>query len=76
MNPTEIVAITVGAITIASAMIGGLVWLIRAQVAMQREFKPNGGSSTRDALNRIETDVREIRGKVDDHIDWHMDRAD
>lgn len=76
MNPTEIVGLTVGSITIASAIIAGLVWLIRAQLAMQKEFKPNGGSSTRDALNRIETDVREIRGKVDDHIEWHMDRAD
>jgi hypothetical protein len=41
---------------------------------MQREFRPNGGSSTRDSLNRIEKDVREIRGKVDDHIEWHMDQ--
>lgn len=74
MNPTELIAITVGVIAIASGILGGLVWLIRAQLAMQREFKPNGGSSTRDALNRIETDVRDIRMKVDDHIDWHMDQ--
>jgi len=40
---------------------------------MQREFKPNGGSSVRDTLNEIRTDVREVRGKVDDHIQWHME---
>lgn len=74
MNPAEIVAITVGSITIATAILGGIVWLIRATVSMQKEFKPNGGSSTRDALTRIEKDVRDIRSKVDDHIDWHMDR--
>lgn len=74
MQAAEIIAMVVGALTILSFVVGGLVWLIRAQVAMQREFKPNGGSSTRDALNRIEVDVREIRGKVDDHIDWHMDQ--
>jgi hypothetical protein len=74
MNPAEIIGIVVACIAILTAILGGMLWLIRAQVAMQREFKPNGGSSTRDALNRIETDVREIRGKVDDHIEWHMDQ--
>lgn len=74
MNPAEIIGLIVGALAICTTIISGLVWLIRSQLAMQREFKPNGGASTRDALNRIETDVREIRGKVDDHIDWHMDQ--
>lgn len=74
LDAAEAIAIAVGSVTLVSAVIGGLIWLIRAQVAMQREFKPNGGSSTRDSLNRIERDVREIRGKVDDHIEWHMDR--
>lgn len=72
MNVAEIVGIVVGLFAILSAMLGGLVWLIRAQQAMQREFKPNGGSSTRDSLNRIETDLRDIRGKLDNHIDWHL----
>lgn len=72
MNVAEIVGIVVGLFAILSAMLGGLVWLIRAQQAMQKEFKPNGGSSTRDSLNRIETDLRDIRGKLDNHIDWHL----
>lgn len=74
MNPAEIIAIVVGVFAILSAILGGLLWVIRAQISMNREFKPNGGSSTRDTLNEIRTDVREIRGKLDDHIDWHMDR--
>lgn len=74
MNPAEIIGLTVGVLAIFSAVLGGLVWLIRANMAMQREFKPNGGSSTRDSLNRIEQDLRHIQGKLDDHIDWHMDR--
>ena len=74
MNPAEIIGIVVACISILTAILGGMLWLIRAQISMQREFKPKGGSSTRDSLNRIETDVREIRGKLDDHIDWHMDR--
>ena len=72
MGVAEVVAIAVGLFAILSALLGGLAWLIRAQQAMQREFKPNGGSSTRDALNRIERDVRDIRVKVDDHIQWHL----
>lgn len=76
MNAPDALGMVVAGVAIVSALLAGIIWLIRAQVAMQREFKPNGGSSTRDSLNRIERDVREIRGKVDDHIEWHMDRAD
>ena len=60
-------------IVIGSALLAGLLWLIRAQVSLQREFKPNGGASTRDSLNRIEGDLRELRGKIDDHVQWHLD---
>jgi hypothetical protein len=74
VNPAEIVGLVVGALAIVTAIISGLVWLIRSQLAMQREFKPNGGASTRDALNRIEKDLRDIRGRVDDHVEWHMDQ--
>jgi hypothetical protein len=72
MNPAEIIAISVGSITLLAAILGGLLWLIRAQVALQREFKPNGGSSTRDALNRIESDMKDVRRKVDEHITYHL----
>jgi hypothetical protein len=60
-------------IVIASALLGGLLWLIRAQVALGKEFKPNGGTSTRDSLNRIEVDLRELRKRIDDHVEWHLD---
>jgi hypothetical protein len=56
---------------IATAILGGLLWLIRAQVSMLKEFKPNGGASARDQWNRTEADVREIRRRLDDHIDNH-----
>jgi hypothetical protein len=66
VNPAEIIGIAVGAIAIVTAIITGLGWLIRSQLAMQKQFQPNGGQSVRDSLNRIEA-------KVDNHIDWHMD---
>jgi hypothetical protein len=33
---------------------------------MYREMKPNGGSSLRDAVDRIEK-------KIDGHIQWHLE---
>jgi len=72
MTPTEIAGLIAIGISISAALLAGLLWVIRAVIAMQKEFKPNGGSSTRDTLNEIRTDVREIRSKVDDHIDWHL----
>ena len=74
MNPAEIIGIVVACISILTAILGGMLWLIRAQVAMQKQFQPNGGQSVRDSLNRIETDVRRVAEKVDDHIEWHMDQ--
>ena len=74
MNTGEIIALVSVATTIITAVIGVLLWVVKTQVtSMQREFKPNGGSSVRDTLNEIRTDVRELRGRVDDHIDWHME---
>ena len=59
-------------VAIVSAALGALTWLIRSQVSMQREFRPNGGSSTRDALDRIERKLDNVERKVDDHINWHL----
>ena len=70
MSPTDFVPF----IVIATALLAGLLWLIRAQVSLQREFKPNGGASTRDSLNRIEGDLRELRSKIDGHVQWHLDK--
>lgn len=47
---------------------------------IKKELHPNHGTSLRDAVNRIEKsqeelkqDAKEIRSKVDDHIQWHLD---
>jgi len=73
MSTSEIVALVSVATAVITAVIGGLLWIVKAQVtSMQREFKPNGGNSVRDTLNEIRADVREVRGKVDDHIEWHL----
>ncbi len=74
MSTGEIVSLVAVSLSLVTALLGGLLWVVKAQVqAMRKDLQPNGGSSTKDQLNRIESDVREVRHKVDDHITWHID---
>ena len=68
MSPSDFVPF----IVVTTAVLAGLLWIIKAQVFMMREFKPNGGGSTRDSLNRIEEDLRELRSRIDSHVEWHL----
>jgi hypothetical protein len=58
-------------IAVATPLMIGLVWLIKAVSGVQREFKPNGGSSARDLWQATQADVRDMRARLDDHIDNH-----
>lgn len=47
---------------------------------IKKELHPNGGTSMRDAINRLEDtqteiklDIKDVREKIDDHIQWHLD---
>jgi hypothetical protein len=54
-------------LSILGVVIAVLVFIIDARVnRMYREMKPNGGSSLRDAIDRIEQ-------KIDNHIHWHLE---
>jgi len=73
MTTGEIISLVAVSLSIVTAVLGGLMWVIKAQVtSMRKDMQPNGGSATKDQLNRIESDVREVRSKVDDHITWHL----
>ena len=61
-------------VAVAVAILGALSWLIKAQITMSKEFQRNGGSSTKDALFRIERDLVQIRERLDAHIDHHNGR--
>ncbi len=62
-------------LTIAGVILGVLLWVIDSRLnKVLAEFKPNGGSSVRDQLNRIEKKVDAVESKVDGHIDWHMNQ--
>lgn len=60
-------------------------WILGRLIAdiesIQKELRPNGGSSVRDAIDRIadkqaeiQMDVRDVRSRVDDHITWHLEQ--
>ena len=69
-SPSDLVPIVV----VITAMLGGVLWIIKAQLAMNKEFKPNGGHSMRDSIDRIENDARQLRDRLDRHIDDHNKR--
>ena len=74
MNATEILVLAGVAVATVTTLLGGLIWIVNKQVAtLLAEHKPNGGSSMKDQLNRIESDVNRFSKKLDDHITWHLD---
>jgi len=74
MNATEILVLAGVAVAIVTTLLGGLIWVVNKQVStLLAEHKPNGGSSMKDQLNRIESDVNKFSKKLDDHITWHLD---
>ena len=71
MNPEQILTY----LTIAGVIIGALFFLIDSRInKVLAEFKPNGGASVRDQLDRIEKKVDDLEDKVEGHIDWHMNQ--
>jgi len=61
--PGDIMAI----LSILGVVVAVIVFIIDSRVnRMYREMKPNGGSSLRDAVDRIEK-------KIDGHIQWHLE---
>jgi hypothetical protein len=66
-------ALTSTILGVGGAIILGIRWTIKHYLA---ELKPNGGSSMRDAINKIGTDMTEVRvslarleGRFDQHVE-------
>ena len=57
MTPNELVAFGVGVISIASALLLALRWVIKSFLS---ELKPNSGSSMKDQITRLEQRVDEL----------------
>jgi hypothetical protein len=57
MTPNELVAFGVGVISIASALLLALRWVIKSFLS---ELKPNSGSSMKDQITRLEQRVDDL----------------
>lgn len=75
----------VGALVVTSSGLFALYRIVFGPVrrdieSIRSELHRNGGSSLRDAVDRIEerqqeiqTDVRHTAERLDDHIQWHLE---
>jgi hypothetical protein len=57
MNAQEIIGISVGVCAILTSLLVALRWVIKSYL---QELKPNGGSSMKDQLNRLESRVDDL----------------
>jgi hypothetical protein len=57
MSPQNWTSLIVSVIAIASAFLGSIRWLVKHYL---NELKPNGGSSMKDSVARLERQVEEI----------------
>ena len=80
---------TAGIVIAVTAIAGGLAAVYRLLTGalskrldeVSSQLKRNGGSSLRDAVDRIEEkqteiqrDLRDVRQRLDDHIAYHLDK--
>jgi uncharacterized membrane protein len=80
---------TAGIVIAVTAIAGGLAALYRLLTSslskrlddICSQLRRNGGTSLRDAVDRIEEkqteiqrDVREVRQRLDDHLTYHLDK--
>jgi hypothetical protein len=62
----SIAAITVSIISIVGSIAIGVRWLVKHYFdAIKAELKPNGGSSIKDQVNRLEQQHNRLDSKVD-----------
>lgn len=54
MTPTEWAQLALAVITIVGAVAAGVRWLVKHYLA---ELKPNGGSSLKDSVSRLEAQM-------------------
>ena len=57
MTAQEWIGIAVGVCAVLTSLLVGLRWVIKSYL---QELKPNGGSSMKDQLNRLEARVDDL----------------
>lgn len=65
MDTEVIVALITGAAAIITAIITSVMALIKQFNKIMSEFKPNGGSSLKDQINKLERSHEKLEDRVD-----------
>jgi len=61
-------------ISIFGFAFSALIFVIDARInRITKEMKPNGGTSMRDVLDRIEKQNEKLEEQFDHHITWHLE---
>jgi hypothetical protein len=73
MNPEIVAAIVAGITSIVGAFVWGIRLLFTKLASYLAELKPNGGSSMKDQVNRLESAYDRLDAKVDKLHDLLID---
>ena len=68
----SLLAILIAGVQISAIIYGVFKIFNKITVRLDRleeQYKPNGGSSMRDAINRIELKLSKLEGKFEQHMD-------
>ncbi len=77
MQPHEIAALIVSIVTILTAVLGGVKWLVKHYFQeIKNELKPNSGSSLKDQVTRLETQHKELDKKIDKLTEFLINHID
>jgi hypothetical protein len=61
-------------LSIFGLLLSGLIFVIDARISrIKKEMTPNGGTSMRDVLDRIEAQNTKLEEQLDHHITWHLE---
>ena len=63
MSANEIIGLSVGVCAILTSLLMALRWVIKSYL---QELKPNGGSSIKDTVCRLELQSSRLEKRVDD----------
>jgi hypothetical protein len=73
------IGIALGVLQIISILVGWFKFYTRIQVnftkiegrigQIEAQYVPNGGSSMKDSLNRIESKIAKLEGRFEQHVD-------
>lgn len=81
MTVSDWAALILTILSIVALVAGGIKWLTKHYFdEIRAEFKPNGGSSMKDAISRLENDISLLKDhmikeeKEQDHLNSKLDR--